>query len=247
MIQNRYSYFWKQPSAVADVEAYLYKNQHHQYSPTHEWPEKWIRGNSHFRENNLNQEEILAENDYAVILGNRSSFDMAQYPNEPGRAGMSFIHVLGLPKQQIFNGVSLTQDNCGIIDDIILLFETSWRDNQFRNKVIDYQLQMAGMNRQDVQTRNGRCAHLCRKAESLEPEDFNYGLHLWPEQSVGHLHIHIIARSMEMREYSTFAHDDKTVDAREVRDFILKEGPEHYEPAYEKARRPFNRSSHQHS
>ncbi|KAK6208302.1 hypothetical protein LQW54_006925 [Pestalotiopsis sp. IQ-011] len=238
-IGHHYSRFWSQPSAVADVEAYLRKYQHHQYSPTHERPEKWIRGSSHFQRDNLNQEEILVENEYAVILGNRSSFDTSQYPNEPGRAGMSFIHVLGLSKQQIFNGVSLTRDNCGVIDDIISLFESSWGrgdpNNPFRLKVIEHQ--RGTIQNHEAIAAKGHYAHLHHAARSLEPEHFNYGLHLWPEQSVGHLHIHIVARPWEMRQYSTFAHDAKTVDAREVRAFTMKNGPGYYGPAYKKALR----------
>ncbi|KAI0163300.1 hypothetical protein BJ166DRAFT_592110 [Pestalotiopsis sp. NC0098] len=250
-IRHDYSRFWLQPSAVADVEAYLSKNQQHQYSPTYERPEKWIRGNSHFRENNLNRGEILAENEYAVILGNRSSFDASQYPGAPGQASMSFIHVLGLSKQQIFNGVSLTQHTCGIIDDIIQLFESQWgysdHGNEFRDKVIGYQQKMFDRQEARVMAQNTQDGdqssteyqgpaeypyELSYKARGLKAEHFNYGLHLWPEQSVGHLHIHIIARPEEMRQYSTYAHDHKTVDARDVRDFILEEGPMYYVPPY---------------
>lgn len=256
-IRHDYSRFWLQPSAVADAEAYLHGNQYHQYSPTDERPEKWIRGRSHFQRNHLNKAEILAENDYAVILGNRSSFDASQYPGAPGQASMSFIHVLGLSKQQIFNGVSLTQHNCDIIDKIIQLFESQWgcsdRGNEFRDKVIGYQMAMFDRqkDRRRAQADHDRAQNpagypveypvecpaeyldqVSKEAYHLKAKDFNYGLHLWPEQSVGHLHIHIVARPMEMRQYSTFAHDHKTVDARDVRDFILEEGPMYYVPPY---------------
>lgn len=236
-IEDHYSRFWSQPSAVADVEAYLRQYQHHEYDQA---PEKWVKEHSHFQENRLNRAEILTQNDRAVILGNRSSFDTSQYPNEPGRAGMSFIHVLGLSTQQVFNGVSLTRDNCGVIDDIISLFESSWGrgnpNNPFRLKVIEYQ--RGTIQNHEAIAAKGHYAHLYHAARSLEPEHFNYGLHLWPEQSVGHLHIHIVARPCEMRQYSTFAHDAKTVDAREVRAFIMKDGPRYYGPAYEEALRP---------
>ncbi|KAI4591874.1 hypothetical protein KJ359_012126 [Pestalotiopsis sp. 9143b] len=257
-IENNYGCFWSQPNAVADVEAYLRKYQHHQYDQA---PQKWVKERSQFQWDNLNPTEILAKNDYAVILGNRSSFDASQYPGAPGQASMSFIHVLGLSNKQIFNGVSLTQHNCVIIDQIIQLFESYWEDPnsgyKFRDEVIDYQRKMfksqeARIRAQKPHDRAPNPAEyldrLSKEALDLKAEDFNYGLHLWPEQSVGHLHIHIVARPWNMRKYSTLDHDAKTVDARDVREFIMKKGPKYYGPPYEKyekAKQASNRSNRQ--
>ncbi|KAI0143821.1 hypothetical protein GGR57DRAFT_341035 [Xylariaceae sp. FL1272] len=141
----------------------------------------------------------FAESKNAVIIGNRSSFDVAQYQNDPGRAGMSIIHLLAIPKADIFNGVALDRSNVTIIDEMIALFEESWA---YRTALKHY-------------------AELEGKAERLDIGDFIYGLHLYPDQSILHLHLHILAGTYDCRKYSTSRHDFKTKDAWEVRNYIL--------------------------
>jgi hypothetical protein len=220
-IKCQYDQFWKQPNAKDDVEAYLHKDQKHTYCRPDD--KKWIKETNKFQyESLLKNDIIFAKNDKALIVANIYSFDVHQNPE---KAGMSFIHLLGIPRAQIFNGVSLTPENCDIIKDIIDLFESNWgkeeANQEFRGRVVDHERKKIDDENEQSIT---RCTKLESDARKLEVSDFSYGLHLYPDQSVPHLHVHIIANPLPMRLYSTKDHDEKTVNAKEVRDFIRSLG-----------------------
>ncbi|ETS78956.1 hypothetical protein PFICI_08809 [Pestalotiopsis fici W106-1] len=257
-IRDQYNLFWSYPEAQADVDAYLRGDQYHEYRDA----QKWIKKSNCFQPDELLDSDpvVFAQNDKALIIGNLHSFDTQQHPKDPKKAGMSFIHLLGIPRAQIFNGVSLTPDNCNIIDDIISLFESRWgvecANHSFRTQVVEHQRNAINENAQvqikdvesdrdsnprrfqeEVQKAKDRATESTNRwdclqsvARELKVDDFNYGLHLWPDQSVPHLHVHVVARPSFMRQFSTKEHDEKTVDARELRNFILPYGLEETEP-----------------
>ena len=145
---------------------------------------------------------------------------------------MSFIHLLVPSKARLYNGVSLNRDNVRVIDEAIRLFKKSWRSPEFRQAVLDHQKRAIEQRYEtnkppsETDTEGYRAAlrhyeQLSSRIDKLREGDFQFGLHLWPDHSVSHLHIHIIAMTKEMRQYSTTEHDAKTKDALEVRDFIL--------------------------
>ena len=174
----------------------------------------------------------LAENKDCSIIGARASFDTAQYQDSPQTAAMSMIHLLALPKACFYNGVSLTRDNVFILESMIQLFQTSWPKAAFREAVLEHQKlavqqqyqSKSNPNTADIQGYRLALQHheeLKGYISHLNADDFQFGLHLYPDHSVSHLHMHIIAMPRHMRKYSTTEHDVKTKDAFEVRDFIL--------------------------
>lgn len=152
---------------------------------------------------------------------------------------MSFIHLLGVPKARLYNGVSLNRDSVKILDHMIEFFKASWQRNpEFRQKVLGHQRKeikdlygkieapKSAADKEGLRLALKHCAELSREADALGPDDFQFGLHLWPDHSISHLHMHIIAMTPEMRKYSTTEHDSKTKDALEVRDVIMSQsGP----------------------
>ncbi|KAK8013629.1 hypothetical protein PG991_009222 [Apiospora marii] len=148
--------------------------------------DKWVQARTPFTDP---PNEKLAENDEVFIIGNRASFDVTQY-DKASSAGMSMIHLLALPRKSIYNGVSLNKENVYLIDNMTDLFKSSWKKAEFRNKVF-----------------------LESSIHQFQAENFKFGLHLFPDRSIPHLHMHIIAATKSMREYSTSHHDQKTKDA----------------------------------
>ncbi|KAI1411036.1 hypothetical protein F5Y13DRAFT_191622 [Hypoxylon sp. FL1857] len=220
LIKRQCEYFWSHETALADVNAYQNGTPNYDYAEH----TKWIKAKTCF----TNWEDhSFAKSENALIIGNRSSFDVVQYPDNPERAGMSMIHLLAIPKARLFNGVSLNADNVSIIDEMISLFKSSWADPIFRRTVLMQQWFTIGQQneaRPDMQAYKTAMKHygeLSDKINQLTVDDFTFGLHLWPDNSVGHLHLHILATPDWCRQYSTFAHDEKTKDAIEVRDYIL--------------------------
>ncbi|KAI0009165.1 hypothetical protein F4779DRAFT_583412 [Xylariaceae sp. FL0662B] len=141
---------------------------------------------------------------------------------------MSMVHILAIPRAGIFNGVSLNPgpESVDIIDEMIRLFRRSWSRGEFREVVLAHQrAAIMGRYKEEPDDNAYRLATkhyetLELMADNLKLEHFAFGLHLWPDHSVGHLHLHIIAMPYECRKYSTSRHDVKTKDALEVRDFI---------------------------
>ncbi|KAI2633241.1 hypothetical protein GGS26DRAFT_590839 [Hypomontagnella submonticulosa] len=219
-IREQYERFWNQPTAQPDVNAYLHKTSGYVYPDI----PKWLKTSTPFTEWSG---PVLSESKNALIIANHSSFSTAQYKGNEGRTGMSMIHILGIPKDGIFNGVALNRSNVYIIDEMIKLFKDSWTHKpMFRQQVID--AQEAAINRQKKESRDSEAYktamrqfhELKGKAWCLKTDDFTFGFHLWPDHSVSHLHMHIIAMPRELRQYSTGIHDDKTVDALDVREYI---------------------------
>ncbi|KAI1770358.1 hypothetical protein F4818DRAFT_268239 [Hypoxylon cercidicola] len=218
-IRSQYTDFWSHETALADVEAY------HNKSKTHVYPDhaKWLKTTTPFTEWKGN---VFAESQNARLVGNHASFDTVQYPGAPKKAGMSMVHILGIPKAGIYNAVALNGENVSIIDEMIELFKRSWPQPDFREAVLRHQQarieaqNKAEPNPEAYEAATNHLRELELMIDGLTIHDFTFGFHLYPDHSVGHLHMHIIATPQSYRQYSTDAHDLKTKDALEVRDFI---------------------------
>ncbi|KAI0129892.1 hypothetical protein BJ170DRAFT_681377 [Xylariales sp. AK1849] len=179
------------------------------------------------------EKSILNEDDDVELISNYASFDVLQYQDKPARAGMSMVHLLAIPRKNIYNGVYLNGETVGIIDDMIRLFSTTWADPEKREEILEHQRQAieqrASATKGEAfseQAHDAAIAHyeeLKSKIHHIDIQDFEYGLHLRPDSSANHLHLHIIAAPYEFRKYSTSEHDKKTKDALEVRDFIVRD------------------------
>ncbi|KAI8962663.1 hypothetical protein F5Y11DRAFT_365714 [Daldinia sp. FL1419] len=204
-------------SAQVDATAYLDQTPDHEYSQH----DNWIKAKTPFTDHGKLTDLTEGQGENVVLIGNRNSFATIQYGDNPKAAGMSMIHLLAIPKAGLFNGVSLTRDNVSIIDESIALFKKSWESERFRHRVLIHQLIAIKGAPEEVEAAQDLWKGLEQRANELTFDDFTFGLHLWPDNSIGHLHIHIIATPEWCRAPSTRAHDEKTKDALEVRDCVL--------------------------
>ncbi|KAI1387998.1 uncharacterized protein F4822DRAFT_444470 [Hypoxylon trugodes] len=215
-IKKQIEIFWKYPSARSDVDAYYKNAENHQYTkPPGYKGLRWIEKKTPFTDW---KDKILAHNDKVIIIRNEASPDIRQYTKgEEHKAGMSLIHVLIISKENLFNGVSLDSTNADIIPQGIDLFKTSWdNDPSFRQAVLDHQVEMIRKRDRNVDIAMGHFEKMKEKAQALRADDFTFGLHLSPDHSVPHFHIHAIATPKEFRKHSTKVHDKKTKDVLEV-------------------------------
>ncbi|CAJ2504698.1 Uu.00g120920.m01.CDS01 [Anthostomella pinea] len=217
-IKRQYELFWQQATAKADVDAYLNAVADHDYPKLPKWISK-VTPFTHWKG------PCFAESDRALLIGNRASFDTVQY-DKPEQAGMSMIHLLCIPKTGIFNGVGLDSGSVSIIDHMVQLFKSAWTDAETRRGVLCHQREAIERRNQENPDEEAHATAMEHYGEledmidDLGPDDFHFGLHLWPDHSVGHLHLHVIAAPWACRQYSTSHHDKKTKDAFEVRDYI---------------------------
>ncbi|KAK8122320.1 hypothetical protein PG984_010990 [Apiospora sp. TS-2023a] len=261
-IREQFQLFWSRPDAKDDVDAYfeglseapskspnespskapsegVSAKQHH-YNRNRNLEGNWVKGSNVFTDY-VNKEgtdkTIFARTSDVLIVGNHASFDIAQYPENSSPAGMSFVHLLGLTRERIYNGVSLPKEKIHLLDDIIELFKKNWSDQSFREAVLQHQM-TAIQGRYDDAIKKAKeegkpepgsegyelakqhHEQLKGKIHDLEVDDFKFGLHLFPDHSIGHFHMHIVAMTKEMRRWSTSRHDMKTKDVDEVREAI---------------------------
>ena len=57
---------------------------------------------------------------------------------------------------------------------------------------------------------------MAQSFERLKVGDFQFGFHAFPDNSVGHLHMHVFPRQSELRKWSTRTHDWKTIPIEAV-------------------------------
>lgn len=225
-IEKQYAHFWSLPQAGADSLAYFQGKAPYTFTPEEgRDPKTWVQQSPKFA--TPKAEEILADDQNAVIIRNSYSYYSGQYPDRPGCASMSMVHLLAISKARYFNGVSLNCDTVHIIDDMIALFKKNWEEKEFRDKVIKNQRELVknadpqGANEAATRAALALIDQLEEEIDNLSAEDdFLFGLHLYPHHSVSHLHLHIIAKGEKFRQFSCRDHDEKTKDALEVRNYI---------------------------
>ncbi|KAI1208591.1 uncharacterized protein F4807DRAFT_461530 [Annulohypoxylon truncatum] len=213
-IHESFEYFLKQEGARRDANAYLNRQGH--LIPERD---NWIKATTAFTDAENNKEVVkFAVSDKVLLIGNRSSFSEGQYPGDPKAAGMSMIHIFAISRANYFNAVSLRKHEASIINDMINFFREQWKRPEFREAVLAHQ-----RNAIENQGTEGRAQarqqwqELKGIVHQLKFEHFAFGFHLWPDNTVAHLHMHIIAMPEKFRRYSTRLNDAKTVDAHEVR------------------------------
>ncbi|KAI1493415.1 hypothetical protein F5X96DRAFT_666779 [Biscogniauxia mediterranea] len=234
LIRAQHAAFWSHPSARADVRAYRRASPTHVYrAPSPAPTSRWLAASTPFTRWGG---DVLAASPSAQLICNRASFDAGQYAAGPGAgaAGMSMVHLLVIPRAGLYNGVSLRSgdgdiNDVAIIDEMVALFRAAWGRLEVRRAVVEHQY-AAIQRRQEAAPDDGAHAEALRHwrelrrlvlvEEKLGVDDFAFGLHLWPDHSVGHLHMHVLAAPFEFRKYSTSEHDAKTKDAFEVRDYL---------------------------
>ncbi|KAI0477186.1 hypothetical protein GGR56DRAFT_691559 [Xylariaceae sp. FL0804] len=223
-IAAQHAVFWQQEGAAADVAAYAAATPEHVFRA--DGGPAWLRAKTPFT---AWAGPVLGRSSRAALIANRSSFDVAQYAAHPAGAGMSAVHLLAIPigDERIFNGVALRGPaQASIIEHMAGLFRASWASPAMRRAVLAVQAE--AVERRAREAPDEAAAEAARAhwrelepvVEGLEADDFQFGLHLWPDNSVAHLHMHIIAAPEICRKYSTGQHDAKTKDAFEVYEYI---------------------------
>ena len=153
-------------------------------------------------------------------------------------AGMVFGHCLVIPKGRLYNIVDpdATGSNLAPIKEMMNHFTAFWNIEGNREKVIARQelaVEQQNSNLATAALKSGRKCHLleCEKikrevastSKALSPkflnltqDDFVFVFHPFPNVSVGHLHMHVLATSAELRKVSSTIHDWKSVTTEAI-------------------------------
>lgn len=133
--------------------------------------------------------------DFAVYLNSGLPY-LDAYPGNEGRAAMSFVHLLVVPRERIYNVKTLRKTDEGLLRD---MYHTTL-DLFTRPQFIDtLELALLKQNLLDVsgdvltyENREAfvRSMHLLKK---VDPEaELSMWFHEHPNHSVGHLHMHVL-------------------------------------------------------
>ncbi|KAF9467191.1 hypothetical protein BDZ94DRAFT_1249815 [Collybia nuda] len=256
-LEDQRKKFKDDPNAISDLKAYENSDENHEFvvlkglispamvgtedptAPGHIWKktdtfftdfEKWY------------PHRVISQSADSLIICNLSSHDTRQYTSEvdpEGKdkqksAGMSYFHFLVIPRQKVYNIVSV--DDTNVIQEMISHFESAWNDGQGAPKFIEaidealdrrakavlegYKAEPSTVDKRTEEfekimiTVREDAATFAQKLVNVKHSDFVHGFHAAPDASIGHLHMHVILAPSEFRIHSTGEHDWKTIPAR---------------------------------
>lgn len=170
---------------------------------------------------------ILSESELSYVVGNIASYDGRQY-SEKDKQGQGFAHCLVIPKARVYNIVdpAACKDGCALIKEMKKHFEDFWNGNN-RHRLL-HQTYCVMYKRHTLAEKDirGYDANkivkdfwgIAKSFEKLTADDFTYGFHVYPYNSIGHLHMHVFPHRRTFRQWSTYEHDWKTVPLKAILD-----------------------------
>lgn len=188
---------------------------------------------------------ILSESEHSYIIGNLASYDGRQYPEAPSGKrpeGQGFAHSLVIPKARVYNIVDpdATANNCFLLHEMRAHFISFWQHSNGQAKILarakravddqDTKLMNSPTGSSPVYetVRDDVFAHYESTSpdfSTLDPRrDFLMGFHVFPDNSIGHLHMHVFPHREAFRAFSTKEYDWKTVPLQAVLEVEREDG-----------------------
>ncbi|KAL8669262.1 MAG: hypothetical protein Q9168_006135 [Polycauliona sp. 1 TL-2023] len=194
---------------------------------------------------------VLSESEHSYIIGNMASYDGRQYilaPTEKRPEGQGFCHTLVIPKTRIYNAVDplATMNDCFVLRELREHFLAFFRRRRGRacllkraRKAVEDRDGALISPKSGAEPRNPEYTDAVRQAifddfERMQhefwnlsgPEDFIFGLHVFPENSIGHLHMHVFPYRDSLRTASTKDYDYKTVPLNAIVEVEMEDAAE---------------------
>ncbi|KAL9595365.1 MAG: hypothetical protein Q9219_006491 [cf. Caloplaca sp. 3 TL-2023] len=205
----------------------------------------WAKADTFFSEYAMHNpaDYILSESPYSYIIGNVASYDGRQYPESPeGKRpeGQGFCHSLVIPKERVYNVVDpkATANDCFLLREMKTHFVNFWLSGD-KSKILERAKHAMEQQDRKLRPNNSSCSPIYERVrddvfgqfeatkepfKDLKPDDFLYGFHVFPENSIGHLHMHVFPHRDELREWSTKIYDYKTVPLQAVLEVEKEDG-----------------------
>ncbi|KAI4129775.1 MAG: hypothetical protein LQ338_002085 [Usnochroma carphineum] len=186
---------------------------------------------------------ILSESNHSYIIGNLASYDSRQYPEAPAGKrpeGQGFAHSLVIPKARVYNVVdpAATANGCALLREMQAHFISFWQQHGGKAKLLarakravddqDAKLLSHG-SRPVYETVRDDVFHHYESTKLdfsnlVAPGDFLFGFHVFPDNSIGHLHMHVFPHADGFRAFSTREHDYKTVPLEAILEVEEEDG-----------------------
>ncbi|KAL9032214.1 MAG: hypothetical protein Q9180_006627 [Flavoplaca navasiana] len=221
--------FLADPRALPELEAWRKRDNDYDYQLLYEYN---VHNAPHL---------ILSESEHSYIIGNKASYDGRQYPLPPNAKrpeGQGYCHTLVIPKTRIYNVVDplATENDCFVLKELYEHFQRFWLANSSINRRLILHRARKALDERDTALVNGKTPRPPEYTDSvrnaifadfermqydfqvLKISDFLFGFHVFPDNSIGHLHMHVFPHNSRFREYSTRTYDHKTVPLQAILD-----------------------------
>ena len=158
---------------------------------------------THMNDNNFPN---LYSDDKIVIYLNNALPYLEAYPNAEHRAAMSFMHLLVVPKERIYNVATMR----GAADADLLSYmrgvvDMAYGQAQWRKRLAEALEKQNFLDAPDAVLTpvNRETYHeAMRRYEAGRPRDLEYYFHAHPHHSVGHLHMHVLLGTTLTESYN---------------------------------------------
>ncbi|KAK4695067.1 hypothetical protein P7C71_g2618, partial [Lecanoromycetidae sp. Uapishka_2] len=179
---------------------------------------------------------ILSKTSDSYIIGNLASYDQRQYPAwfDPKfqadvytPAGQGFGHTLVISRQRVFNVIDpdATANDSALLKEMKEHFIDFWKDENGIPKLLRRTKSAFDDQNNKLATKKSTLdkyykskpqwisdyESLAKQFQNCKPTDFEFAFHAHPDNSVGHLHMHVFPRNSNLREFSSKQHDWKTI------------------------------------
>ncbi|KAL8850413.1 MAG: hypothetical protein Q9221_004645 [Calogaya cf. arnoldii] len=202
---------------------------------------EWKKADTFFSEYELHnpRSHILSESEHSYIIGNNASYDARQYPLPPTDKrpeGQGYCHTLVIPKERVYNAADpkATENDCFVLKELRDHFIKFWSRDSNKHAMLARAEQVLE-NRHNILTQSDQqrsveyTPDVARKVMDdfgflqheflkLDAENFIFGFHVYPENSIGHLHMHVFPIEAMFRWCSTRTYDYKTVPLQAILD-----------------------------
>lgn len=133
---------------------------------------------------NDNRFPNLYEDENIVIYLNSA----LPYPDNEGRAAMSWVHLLTVPKKRIYNVKTLLHVDIALLEYMQKTTRDVFSTSKYREKLfvmlLEQHVRSGAVNDQFI--------HAMESLRNAKKENLSFWFHEHPYHSVGHLHMHVI-------------------------------------------------------
>lgn len=148
---------------------------------------------THMNDNNF--PSLYSDDKMAIYLNSALPY-MNAYPGNEGRAAMSFMHLLVVPKERIYNVATMRGEaDRALLMDMREVTCLVFNQFQFRKRIEDALMnQNLNLVSADILTQENREAfhQSILDLHKARDSDLSFWFHEHPEHSVGHLHMHVL-------------------------------------------------------
>lgn len=171
-----------------------------------------------FAEKKINGFTPLSENENAMLILN-AALPYRALSKPEDNAGMSYVHIMAIPKKRIYNAITLKYDDIALLNSMKELVINYLKDKNNRRKVGEI---VRGNVTQKLDTtqliEQNQEDYTKFISDDFDFNNLQFVFHVHPYPSVGHLHMHVLLPTLR----TNYAHEWKNMPLECVMKYLEK-------------------------